>query len=119
MKAMDAARFNVYWYLSLAIPFLLMIVVTYWRKKSILWSGVAVSLVATYLLCNAAVQTKWQTRWEIAKTEKEQRYATADGANLVFTAFIIGPFEAVLYTGIWGFVGWRLWGRWHKHAKQT
>jgi hypothetical protein len=71
---------------------------------------VAVSLVVTYLLCNAAVQTKWQTRWEVAKTEEEQRYATADRANLAFTAFIIRPFKALLRTTVWGLVGWRVWG---------
>ena len=119
MEAMEAARFNVYWYLSLVVPFFIMAAATYWRKKSILWTGVVVSLLATYALCNLAVQTKWQTRWEIAKTEEEQRYAAADGANLVFTAFIIGPFEAILYTSVWGVLGWRIWGQVHKHAKKT
>ena len=111
MEAMEAARFNIYWYLSLLTPLLVMAVATYRRKKSIMWSGAAASLVATYLLCNLAVQAKWETRWRIAQTEEEQRYATADGANLVFTAFIIGPFEAILYTSIWGVVGWRAGGR--------
>lgn len=116
MEEMHAARFNIYWYLSLAVRLVVMAVATYWRRKPLLWAGVAVSLVATYLLCNAAVQTKWQTRWEIAKTEEERRYATADGANLVFTALFIGPFEAILYTTVWGVAGWRAWGRVRKRA---
>ena len=119
MEAMEAARFNIYWYLSLAAPLVVMAVATYWRKKPVLWIGFIVSLVATCLLCYAAVQTKWETRWQLAQTEAEQEYAAADGANLVFSAFIIGPFEALLYTTVWGFVGWRIWGRVHGRSRKT
>jgi hypothetical protein len=35
----------------------------------------------------------------------------ADGANLVFTAIFIGPFEAILYTTIWGIIGRVGWKR--------
>lgn len=118
MEAMEAARFNVYWYLSFAVPLIVMAVATYRRKKSLLWVGVVASLVATYMLCNLAVQTKWETRWEIAKTKEEREYATADGANLVFTAFVFAPLEALLYTAVWGFVGWRVWGMVHRDAKR-
>lgn len=111
MEAMAAARFNIYWYLSLLAPLLIMAAATYWRKKSILWSGVVASLVATYLLSNLAVQEKWETRYRIATTEEEHRYAAADGGNLVGALLIIGPFEAILYTSIWGVAGWRIWGR--------
>jgi hypothetical protein len=53
-----------------------MAVATYRRKKSIMWTGAVASLVATYLLCNLAVQAKWETLWRIAQTEEELRYAT-------------------------------------------
>ena len=120
MNEMAAARFNIFWYLSLVAPLVIMLAATYWRRKSVLWLGACVSVVATYLLCNAAVQTKWQTRFEIAKTEEEKNYATTDGANLVFTAFIIGPFESILYTSLWGVVGWRAWPRIRKpNASKT
>jgi|SRR5215831_6665641 len=108
MNEMEAARFNVYWYLSLVVPAIIMLGVSCWRRKPILWLGIVVSLVATYLLCNAAIQTKWRIRNEIARTDEEREYATTDGANLVFTALFIGPFEAILYTSIWGVVGWKI-----------
>jgi hypothetical protein len=110
---MEAARFNVYWYLSLFAPAVIMVVATYRRRKLLLWTGVGASLVATYLLCNMAVQERWKTRLEIAQTDEEKRYAMADGGNLVGTALVIAPFEAILYTSIWGVVGWRIWPRIH------
>lgn len=109
-----AARFNIYWYLSILAPALIMLAVTYWRRRVPVILGVLFSLVLTYALCNLAVQEKWRIRNEIAKTEIEQEYATADGANLVFTALIIGPFEAIAYTSIWGIIGWRCWPRLRK-----
>lgn len=111
MDEMAAARFNFYWYLSFLVPAILMAAATYSHKKAILWPGVLASLVATYLLCNAAVQTKWKTRYEMAQTQAEMDYASNDGANLVFTAMITAPFESVMYTSIWGVVGWRMWPR--------
>ena len=108
---MAAARFNSYWYLSLLAPLLIMGAATYWRNKSVLWAGAVASLVVTYALCNLAVQTKWMTRWELAKTEEEVRYASGDGGNLVGTAIISGPFAAIVYTSFWGFLGRRVWER--------
>jgi len=66
---------------------------------------------STYTLCNISVREKWGKRFELAKTDEELEYASADGANLVFTAIAIGPFEAILYTSFWSFVGWKLWPR--------
>jgi hypothetical protein len=111
MDAMIAARFNTYWFLSLAVPAVAMLFTTFWRKRYIFIAGAVVSLLATYYLSNLAVQAKWRTRFELAKTEQELEYASADGANLVFTLFFGAPLEAVVYTGFWGFVGWRFWSR--------
>ncbi len=111
MEELYAARYNIWWFLSFIAPALIMVISTFWHKKWILIIAVFFSLFITYTLCNLAVQKKWDTRCEIAKTEEELEYATADGANLVFTAFFIAPFESVLYTTIWGMLGWRLWPR--------
>jgi hypothetical protein len=54
MEAMEAARFNIYWYLSLITPLLFMAVATYRRKKSIMWSGAVASLVAIALSIRAS-----------------------------------------------------------------
>ncbi len=111
MEEMAAARFNIYWYLSLIVPAAVMLIATYRHKRSTLASGALLSVIAVYLLCNIAVQTKWRARFEMAKTEQEIEYASADGANLAFTALLIAPFEAALYTTFWGVIGWRLWPR--------
>lgn len=111
MNAMEAARFNVYWYVSIFAPALIMLFATYWRRRSILILSILISLFSTYALCNISVEEKWRVRNEIAQTDAEREYATADGANLVFTLIFIGPFEAILYTSFWGVVGWRLWPR--------
>jgi hypothetical protein len=108
---MLAARFNLYWYLSLVAPALIMLAATYWHRRAGLIVGVLISLVVTYTLCNISVQEKWRIRNEIAVTDSEREYATADGANIVFTAFLFGPIEAIAYTSLWGVVGWRLWPR--------
>ena len=84
---------------------------TYFRRKSILVVGILLSLSATYVLCNAAVQEKWRIRFESAKTEQELERASADGANLVFTAILIAPLESVAYTTLWSVIGWRTWRR--------
>ena len=111
MEQMANAQINVYWYLSLIAPFAIMISATFWRRRWILWAGVVLSLVATYFLCNFSVVEKWRIRNEIARTDEEKLYASADGANLAFTAFVFAPVEAVIYTSVWGVLGWQLWGR--------
>jgi hypothetical protein len=79
------------------------------EEKPILLAGIAISIICTYVLCNLSVQQKWQIRNELAVTEAEREYAQTDGANIVFTAYFTGPFEAVLYTAFWGWVGWKVW----------
>jgi len=109
MNEMAAARFNVFWFLSFLAPAAIMLFAAFWNERRIFLAGAVISLVVTYSLCNLAVQEKWKTRLEIAKTEKQLEVATADGANVVFTAYIFGPLEAVLYTWFWGYIGRKAW----------
>jgi uncharacterized membrane protein len=109
MSEMAAARFNVFWFLSFLAPAAIMLLAASLKEKRIFVAGAVVSLVATYTLCNLAVQEKWQTRVEIAKTENQLEAATADGANTVFTAYLFAPLEAVLYTWFWGYIGRKAW----------
>jgi hypothetical protein len=109
MEEMIAARFNLWWYLSLIVPAVVMLTATFWHKRYLFIIAIVLSLLATYALCNISVREKWKTRFEIAKTQPENEYSSADGANLVFTAIAIGPFEAILYTAFWGLIGWKLW----------
>lgn len=111
MDELIAARYNAYWYLSFIAPAAVMLVATFSHKRPLLWAGVLASVVATYILCNMAVQEKWRARFEMAKTDQELEYASADGANLAFTAFFFAPFESVLYTTLWGVLGWCAWPR--------
>jgi len=118
MGEMAAARFNVFWLLSFLAPAAIMLLVTFCKEKRIFVAGVVISLVVTYALCNLAVQEKWQTRIEIAKTEKQLEAATADGANVVFTAYLFGPLEAVLYTWFWGYIGRKAWPMLQKQKRK-
>lgn len=111
MEDMIAAKYNIYWYLSFIIPAVVMLLFTFWKNKKLLTFAVIISLTITYTLCNISVQEKWKVRGEIAQTEKGREYAMADGANLVFTAYFIAPFEAILYTSTWGILGWTIWPR--------
>jgi len=108
---MDAARFNIFWFLSLIAPAAIMFAATYFQRRWILILGILLSLSATYFLCNFSVQEKWRIRFESAKTEQEIERASVDGANLVFTLLVFAPAEAVTYTGLWAVVGWRTWRR--------
>jgi hypothetical protein len=85
MEEMIAARYNLWWYLSFFVPALIMLTGTFWNKRHILIIAIILSLVSTYILSNISVGEKWKVRYEIAKTSKELDYASADGANLVFT----------------------------------
>jgi hypothetical protein len=109
MGEMAAARFNVFWFLSFLAPAVIMLLAASRKEKRIFIAGVIISLVATYTLSNLAVQEKWQTRFEIAKTKEQLEVATADGANLVFTAILFAPLESVLYTWFWGYIGRKAW----------
>jgi hypothetical protein len=111
MEELIAARYNLWWYLSLILPAVVMVIGTFWHKRYVLVIAIILSLFTTYALCNISVQEKWKVRLELAQTEEQLEYATADGANLVFTAILIGPLEAVLYTSLWGFIGWKGWPR--------
>ena len=111
MDAMTAARFNEYWFLWLLAPAAIMLAFTYRRRRWELVLGVLLSLAATFALSNLVVSEKWEIRNQIAVTTAEQAYATADGANLVFTLLVFAPLEAIVLTTLWGVLGWRLWPR--------
>ena len=106
---MDAARLNLFWFLSLLVPAAIMFGATYFQRRWVLVLGIVFSLSATYVLCNVAAQKKWDIRIENAKTDQELEAATADGANIVFTAFLFAPLESVTYTWLWSVVGHRTW----------
>ena len=116
MEEMAAARFNIYWFLWLLAPLAVMLAATFRKRRLDLVIGIAISLATTYALSNLAVQEKWRIRNKIATTAAEQAYATADGANIVFTLFFIAPIEAIVLTWLWGFIGWRYWTRIKKRA---
>ena len=114
---MIAAKYNLWWYLSFIVPAVLMLIGTFWHKKHLLIAAIILSLSSTYTLSSISVREKWKSRFELAQTQEEPKYASTDGANLVFTAFVIGPLEAIFYTAFWGFLGWKLWPK-HKNKKE-
>ena len=103
---MEAARFNIFWFFWLIAPAVTMLVATYKPSKIKIISSILLSLILTYTFSNLAVIRKWDIRMEIAKTKEELDYATADGANKVFTLMFIAPLEAIIFTSFWGGVGY-------------
>jgi hypothetical protein len=88
-----------------------MLIATFWHKRWSLVLAAFLSVGITFVLCNAAVAEKWRARQATVQTEEDIEYSNADGANLVFTLYCFAPFEALLFTAVWGFVGWRYWPR--------
>jgi hypothetical protein len=106
---MDDARFNVFWFLSFLVPAAVMLAASLGRRWWLSGIAALVSVAITYWLCLLAVTQKWTIRSELATTEAEKQWVyDSDGGNQAFTAVVTGPFEAVLYTALWGFLGWML-----------
>ena len=108
---MDSARLNMYWFLWIATPALIMLSATYVDGRRVIIMAIITSLCLTYVLSNLAVIEKWDQRIEEAGTEEQLEAATADGANKVFTLYVFAPIEAAFFTGLWYWVGRRIWNR--------
>jgi hypothetical protein len=108
-SSMDDARFNVFWFLSLIAPAVMMLIASFGRR---LWQCLIVgglSLCIAYWFCLLAVDRKWDVRLAQATIEAQRQWVyDSDGGNEAFTAVVTGPIEAGLYTVIWGLIGWKL-----------
>jgi hypothetical protein len=95
------ATYNVFWYVKFLIPVIAAILAMILRLR---WMMVLLLLVAipmTYAVSVGAITRKWDLRFQAAKTDNEKSsVAASDGANLVFGAMFIGPFEALVYNAI-------------------
>ena len=109
MSAMQAARFNIFWFMWLPAPMAIMLVATRNRSCARLILGSVVSILATFMLSILAVDRKWSIRLSPEVTPQELEYATTDGANMAFTLLVFAPAEAVLFTLLWGLVGRYVW----------
>ena len=106
---MDGGEFNIFWFLSLLAPAIIMLAASISRRVWVSLLAALVSLGATYWFCVLAVAKKWDIRGQLATTEAQRQWVyDNDGANQAFTAIISGPFEAILYTIVWGVLGWKL-----------
>jgi hypothetical protein len=106
---MDAARFNVFWFLSIFIPAVIMLAASLGRRWWLSGIAALASVATTYWLCLLAVSRKWSLRLELAATEAQRQWVyDSDGGDQAFTAVVTGPLEAILYTMLWAFLGWKL-----------
>jgi hypothetical protein len=106
---MDGARLNVFWFLSLFAPALIMLAASARRRIWLSLGAGVVSLAVTYWLCLLSVSRKWEIRATLATTDSQKQWMyDHDGANQAFTAVVTGPLEAVTYTVLWGLIGWKL-----------
>jgi hypothetical protein len=117
---MDAARLNVFWFLSLLVPATIMLAASTGRRIWLSLGAAAVSLAATYWLCLLAVARKWDIRAASATTEVQKQWVyDHDGANQAFTAVVTGPLEALVYTLFWGVIGWKLISMYQSRSSNT
>jgi hypothetical protein len=117
---MDGARFNVFWYLLLLAPALIMIFASTARRKWLSFVAAVVSLATTYWLCLLSVVRKWNIRASLATTDAQKQWVyDHDGANQAFTAVVTGPLEAVVYTVLWGVIGWKLISMYQARSSNT
>lgn len=123
MSEMGLAHFNVFWFAGLVLPAALMLFASGNGVRSLTVFLVLVSIAGTYVLGVLACERKWDLRvayvWEkydLANEHlgesmpEEAEYAFADGANMVFTAYLFAPIEALIATLFWYAVG-RAWRR--------
>ena len=106
---MQDGTYNVYWWLSLIAPAVIMLIARATRSRKIYWLAVVCSVIVTYVLCLQAVELKWAIRNATATLDSEIERATSDGANLVFNAILLAPLQAVLFTWFWGWIGRQIW----------
>ena len=117
---MDGARLNVFWFLSLLVPAVIMLTASTGKRVWLSAGAAVVSLAATYWLCLLAVARKWDIRAASAATEAQKQWVyDHDGANQAFTAVVTGPLEAVGYTLLWGVIGWALISRYQSRSSNT
>jgi hypothetical protein len=108
---MQDGTLNSFWWLSWIAPLVIMFVACATRNRAIFWLGVVSSIVVTYILCVQATEAKWIMRNSTASSERDIEFANADGANLVFTALFLAPFQAIFFTWLWSKIGRRIWQR--------
>jgi hypothetical protein len=105
-------RLNVFWFLSLLAPAFIMSRIFRTEKFKWNWLEITLSLMVTYFLCVASVFRKWNLLSANAITREQIEFATThDGANQVFSIFLLGPVEAIFWTVLWGCLWARYWKR--------
>lgn len=107
----DPARFNLFWFLSLAAPCLIVTPAAYFARSlrsNRLRIAVAAALALTWWLSVQSLERRWVMYMERARTDAELTAATTDGAQRIAWALIGAPAEAVVSTVVWGVIGWQL-----------
>jgi len=101
------SRYNIYWYLTIIVPFIIMLISSKNKKPKVFILGSLISIFVTTTISMLAIDEKWSIRLSEAQTEQQFSEATADGANIIFGYILIAPFEAFFYTFLFGFLFWK------------
>jgi len=104
---MEDARYNIYWYLTIFLPLLIMYFSSRNKNPKKFILGALVSIFFTTTISMLSINKKWSIRISQAQTEEQLTEATADGANILFGYIFIAPFEAFFYTFLFGFIFWK------------
>jgi len=105
---MDYARYNIYWYLTIVLPAVIMFISSRNKNPKIFILGSLISIFLTTTISMLSIDNKWSIRISQAQTDSQMKEATADGANMLFGYIFIAPFEAFFYTFFFGFIFWKL-----------
>lgn len=101
VNALDAARWNFWWYVAGAIPLLLLIPAAVKRRFGCLAFPLSYALSWVAFFC--AVQYYWSVKMALAQTDAELSDATADTARL-FGPFLVGVPLVLIYVSLVGVI---------------
>jgi len=101
VQALDAARWNFWWYVAGAIPLLLLIAAA--AKRKFAWIAFPLSYLLSWIAFFFAVEYYWGVKMAVAQTDAEMLDATADTARL-FGPFFVGVPLVLIYVSLVGVV---------------
>ena len=99
VQALEAARWNFWWYVAGAVPLLLLIPAAAKRRFGCI--AFPLSFASCWIAFFCAVQYYWDVKMELAETDAEISDATADTARL-FGPFLVGVPLVLVYVALVG-----------------
>lgn len=117
MKELQAARYNIYWFLSFLVPAVILFVATYWHRRRVLVLGVFLSLSVAVPLRIAAVFVRWDKQIKVTNSLEEIHAVWARDPPVLMEVAFIAPLQALLSVGFWSPYWWGVWPWVRRHGR--